>query len=617
MFDHTKNYVGTMEKVYTFTLFLMNAVTLTLGLLYLSIGSQSTFWNVYGVILLLSLFGNILLAAIEKVKNLICNLYLLLSTISMPAIFIINTVVSINPANYDSQSTISAILILSLSILGGAIAAEKLINEKTDNDITYNDKANIDKANIDKANIDKANIDKVNIDKANIDKTDIDKTDKFNTKQLSNDKPGNDSIHLNASGVNIKNSLFQVFYNIAVIVLSAALYLGLFLSINLLRVSKFGLLEMFLSQYALFYSLMFLSIGVLIIRLMDRKKYVLYYSIVLTATIFIVTVLLLPFLSVPTLLHDAEKEFTKVFKTQVMSVSKETMDYFRKQPFSLPEYFFGTRSKNFNLQENILFYEGTRGADSGLNLYFDVYTPASDGKKLPGGNSVLIRIHGGSWTSGDKGVYNFAQMNKYFAAQGYLVFDIEYGLNDSIDWFDLTKTRDSMKGNYNIDDMVRHIGIFMKYLKENNDLYNADLNSVFLSGGSAGGQLALASALSIDGKKNFGIINSDVTIKGIIPLYPANGLPKELHIGGRETLVEPSALVKEDSPPCLIYQGSHDGLVNVSIAENLQKTYFDCGNDKCAIILMPFGGHSSDLYFSGYYNQVFIYYMERFMYRYR
>ena len=44
---------------------------------------------------------------------------------------------------------------------------------------------------------------------------------------------------------------------------------------------------------------------------------------------------------------------------------------------------------------------------------------------LPGGNSVLIRIHGGGWKSGDKGLMNNAQMNKYYSL--HVVFDIQYG----------------------------------------------------------------------------------------------------------------------------------------------------------------------------------------------
>jgi hypothetical protein len=57
--------------------------------------------------------------------------------------------------------------------------------------------------------------------------------------------------------------------------------------------------------------------------------------------------------------------------------------------------------------------------------------PLDRGEDLPGQNSTLIRIHGGGWVSGDKGGSNMVQMNKYFAAQGYIVFDIQYGLYDS------------------------------------------------------------------------------------------------------------------------------------------------------------------------------------------
>ena len=45
--------------------------------------------------------------------------------------------------------------------------------------------------------------------------------------------------------------------------------------------------------------------------------------------------------------------------------------------------------------------------------------------------------------------------------------------------------------------------------------------------------------------------------------------------------------------------------------------YHKEGNDHCAILWAPLGGHGCDSYYSGYYNQVFIYYMERFMYLYR
>lgn len=80
------------------------------------------------------------------------------------------------------------------------------------------------------------------------------------------------------------------------------------------------------------------------------------------------------------------------------------------------------------------------------------------------------------------------------------------------------------------------------------------------------------------------------------------------------SLKNPEKLIESDSPPCLIFQGTHDIINYFSIAEDIRKTYIDNANENCAILWMPFGGHASDFYFTGYYNQIFLYYMERFMY---
>jgi hypothetical protein len=54
--------------------------------------------------------------------------------------------------------------------------------------------------------------------------------------------------------------------------------------------------------------------------------------------------------------------------------------------------------------------------------------------------------------------------------------------------------------------------------------------------------------------------------------------------------------------------------VNPSISADLKTDYATALNTHCAVIYLPFGGHAADLYYTGYYNQVFLYYMERFLY---
>jgi hypothetical protein len=85
-------------------------------------------------------------------------------------------------------------------------------------------------------------------------------------------------------------------------------------------------------------------------------------------------------------------------------------------------------------------------------------------------------------------------------------------------------------------------------------------------------------------------------------------------ITGCDEFTNPEMLIESDSPPCLIFQGTHDIINSFGICENIQNSYYSKGNDHCIILWMPFGGHASDFYFNGYYNQIFLYYMERFMY---
>jgi len=272
------------------------------------------------------------------------------------------------------------------------------------------------------------------------------------------------------------------------------------------------------------------------------------------------------------------------------------------------------------VMEDISFYNGSVGIGNGLRLFFDAYLPPSTDQSLPGANSTLIRIHGGGWTVGDKGTGNMPLMNRYFAAQGYCVFDIQYGLNNQSNFLRFAQgiTPENVMGNYSINDMVRHIGLFCKYLALHQIEYHVNLSSVFVSGGSAGGHLTCVTALAIASGNYTSIFGSGITIKGFVPFYPANGMANLIDGGiGTQEFYDPASLVSAASPPCLVYQGNQDGLVNPQISQDLKDRYTDQGNPACMVIFFPFAGHGSDIDFYGYYNQFFLYYMERFLYLYR
>ena len=367
------------------------------------------------------------------------------------------------------------------------------------------------------------------------------------------------------------------------------------------------------SQYGVFLSFIFLSNTIILLKLKrgrwERKK----FRRVAIVGVFISVALLSPLMLSKVTAMDAEARFSEAFgQNWQQEIPSEIKNYFLQTSFSPAGYYLGIPPKDCRIIENVLFYD-----NESIKLYFDAYMPLGKGKDLPGQNSTLIRIHGGGWVSGDKGQSNMMQMNEYFAAQGYIVFDIQYGLHDSsISGIDFI-TPSYNKGDFNIDDMIRHIGIFTKYLGENAKIYGANLDSVFFSGGSSGGHLASAAGLALSSGNYSNLFNQNLTVKGIIPFYPSNGQTVFFGIDGKDEFIHPAKLITLDSPPCLIFQGTHDVLTYFGISNHFRDTYLAKGNNNCAIIWMLMGGHSSDVYFSGYYNQIFLYFMERFMYLYR
>lgn len=382
---------------------------------------------------------------------------------------------------------------------------------------------------------------------------------------------------------------------------------SIIVSFHFLTGKKKGFLEVFLPEYSFFIGLYLLAVAVFALKLLINRFRVFAYGIgIIGVVLFIICCL--PLISTPALLFHANKEYTLAFDAGANS--EKLPSQFKNTEFSIPEYLFGTRSGDYSVKENILYYKGTQGIDKGVKLYFDVYQSTKDPSHLPGHGSALIRIHGGAWNIGDKSASNYAQVNKYFASQGYVVFDIQYGLNNQDKFVAYAPVPKNVQGAFTIDDMIRHIGIFTTYLCDHKDEYGANTDSVFISGGSAGGQLTVAVGLALVNGNYSAILDSRLKVKGIIPFYPANGLAR---IGGKKELVNPALLVDKNSPPCLIYQGDHDGIVDAHIAKDLKSSYLLNGNSKCALIMMPLASHGSDFYFPSYYNQVFMYYMERFM----
>jgi len=334
---------------------------------------------------------------------------------------------------------------------------------------------------------------------------------------------------------------------------------------------------------------------------------------------FLIVVHFLPVCYVPEMISESEKNFTRVFgpftKDDCENKSAEDTNFpFMEKPFSLTGYFLGIPHRKCRVIKDTCYFNGKDEKlenEKNIELYFDTYLPRQNGddkrKKYP----VLIRIHGGGWIMGDKGRGNMMQMNPHFASKGYAVFDIQYGLKKT-EFMKDPITPEYVKGDFDMDDIIRQLGYFTKYLIKHADKYNADLDTVFISGGSAGGQLTCALGLGIAGGKHEALFGKGILVKGIIPYYPANKISRDF-INGSGVWGNPEYYITKASPPALVFQGLKDRLVHPDTARSFAQKYKEMDNPVCCVLYFPYAGHAADLHFPGFYNRIFLYHMERFM----
>ncbi|MEX2684894.1 MAG: alpha/beta hydrolase family protein [Candidatus Sigynarchaeota archaeon] len=160
---------------------------------------------------------------------------------------------------------------------------------------------------------------------------------------------------------------------------------------------------------------------------------------------------------------------------------------------------------------------------------FDAYLPPwldfGDGKpdRLP----VIIFMHGIGMSFGTE---NANWTSQYFANQGYLVCDLEYGFVRMRTYHDSGIPSTSREGRYGYDfpDTIYHVGNFTKFLENatNAAYYHADLKNVYFAGRSFGGWMAPVCAygynMSFMGSYFASPVN--MTVRGCIPYYGALGI---------------------------------------------------------------------------------------------
>ncbi len=220
------------------------------------------------------------------------------------------------------------------------------------------------------------------------------------------------------------------------------------------------------------------------------------------------------------------------------------------------------------------------------------------------GKPVMIYIHGGGWIFGSKDDHSYYSCR--FAQNGYVTVSIDYGL--------------SSETSHLAGTTEEQIAEAFGWVRDNIGSFGGDVSRLFVTGGSAGGNLALELsyrissgelAVSSDGQQlpavravsvNFPVCsledfysNSDLILGGTarkMAYAYTGGSPQELPELYRS--LDPISHITEDAPPTCIFLGTGDTLVPPGAAYELAAALEENGNT-VRVFEIPYGNHMYDM----------------------
>jgi acetyl esterase/lipase len=201
----------------------------------------------------------------------------------------------------------------------------------------------------------------------------------------------------------------------------------------------------------------------------------------------------------------------------------------------------------------------------------DVYKPEGDVTGAP----VLLQVHGGGWTIGNKDQQGLPLM-KHMARAGWVCFAINYRLSPRDRW------------PAHIEDVKRAIA----WIREHGEEHGADPSFIAITGGSAGGHLtALAALTPNDPEYQPGFEDADTTLQAAVPFYglydmagisgtKASRWLRDKFLGPRVFFTDPKKdlepfekaspllRVRKDAPPFYVIHGVNDTLAPIDQARS-------------------------------------------------
>lgn len=217
------------------------------------------------------------------------------------------------------------------------------------------------------------------------------------------------------------------------------------------------------------------------------------------------------------------------------------------------------------------------GEAEGETLKLDAYIPEGAGP-FP----IVLAVHGGGWTKGDKGTQKKALYEPICSA-GFVVFSINYRLSPKF-YFPAM--------NNDVDTAIR-------WVKEHAKEYKGDANRIALCGDSAGGYLVTYAAAQ-----------NKEPVQAVVAIYPPTNLESRVRKSGKmltagaltglkeineDTFkklhdISPIYMLRANMPPHLVVHGDKDPQVPYEQSIDFQKKMRELGN-ACELITVPDGAH--------------------------
>jgi acetyl esterase/lipase len=289
---------------------------------------------------------------------------------------------------------------------------------------------------------------------------------------------------------------------------------------------------------------------------------------------------------------------TSLGRDYLQAIPPASIAKMRSQPLMIADIWRGIPIPEVRIDRGI-----PAANPDGVQLSMNIYRPLLVGKY-----PAIVSIYGGAWQRGTPDSDD--TFNRYMAAQGYVVWAIDYRHAPA----------------YHFPAQLEDVWSALTFIKQHAGEYETNLDRVAIIGRSAGSQLAMLAAYQdppfplravID---YYGPVNLTAGYANVPTPDPIESrLTLRRFLGGTPQTVpelyrqaSPINAVKPALPASLLIYGSKDRIVEAKYGGYLAQQLRSQGN-RAVFIELPWADHAFDAVFSGMSNQLALYYTERFL----